>query len=235
MTGTTLSQIVKKELKTYFFSPVAYIVIVVFLVVTGWFFFATFFLAGRADMRDFFSLLPIILAFFVPAITMRQFSEEFNTGSYEILYTLPVTTGEILMGKFISTLLFLFFMLLPTLSYPLFISGLGDLDWGPVLGGYLGALLLGGLYAGVGLFASSLTKNQIVAFIVAMALSFFLYFVDKVLVLLPNFLTGFFQFLGADYHFQNIAKGIIDSRDLVYFISITVLALYGSYLRIEER
>lgn len=235
MKVSTLMHITKKEIKTYFTSPVAYIVIVVFLVVTGWFFFSSFFLVGRADTRDFFSLLPIVFVFFIPAITMRQFSEEFNTGSYEILYTLPVTTTDILLGKFLASLAFIALMLLPTVSYPLFISGIGNLDWGPVFGGYLGALFLGGLYCGVGLLASSVTKNQIVAFILGMAVCFFLYFIDKIIVLLPAAAAGFFQFLSAEYHFRNIAKGIIDSRDLVYFISFTVLTLFGAHLVIEER
>lgn len=228
-------RITRKELQTYFGSPIAYIVIVVFLVVAGWFFFSPFFLVGRADLRDFFSLLPIVMAFFVPAITMRAFSEEFATGSYEILYTLPVSGLDVLIGKYLASIAFIGLMLLPTISYPLTISAIGDLDWGPVLGGYLGAIFLGGLYASIGVLASSLTKNQIVAFIVAMAACFFLYFVDKILFLVPAFFAGFFQFISADYHFRNIAKGLIDSRDLVYFVSIAVLALFGTYIAVQER
>ncbi len=232
--ATTL-QIIRKEMKSYFMSPVAYIVIVIFLIVTGWFFFSTFFLIGRADLRDFFSLLPITLVFFVPAITMRSFSEEFNTGSIEILYTLPVTGLDILLGKYIASLLFVLVMLVPTISYPLFISGLGNLDIGPVLGGYLGAILLAGAYTAVGIFTSSLTRNQIVAFIAATAICFFLYIVDKVIFLLPSFLTGVVQFLSAAYHFENISQGIIDSRDIIYFLSVIVLGIYATYLTTEER
>ena len=235
MAGISLLHVVRKELKTYFASPIAYIVMIIFLIVTGWFFFSPFFLVGRADLRDFFSLLPITLVFFVPAITMRLFAEEFSIGSYELLYTLPVTGFDILFGKFAAALVFIFVMLLPTLSYPLFISALGNLDWGPVVGGYLGVILLAGLYTAIGVFASSLTKNQVVAFISAMAICFFFFIVDKVLFLLPSFLAGFFQFLGAGYHFRNIARGILDSRDLVYFISIAVVALYGTHLRIQEK
>jgi len=220
--------IARKELRSYFFSPVAYIVIVIFLIVTGWFFFSPFFLLGRADLRGFFSLLPIILVFFVPAITMRTYSEEFGSGSYEILYTLPVTTVDILVGKYVASLVFMLLMIAPTISYPLWISSIGVLDWGPVFGGYIGVVLLTGGYCAVGLFTSSLTKNQIVAFISATTICFFLYFIDKVLFLVPSFLAGFLQFLSADFHFRNVAKGVIDSRDVIYFFSLTAVALLGT-------
>ncbi len=235
MSFTRLLYIVKKEFTSYFASPIAYIVIVIFLIVTGWFFFSSFFLFGRADLRDFFSLLPITLVFFIPAITMRSYAEEFGTGSYEILYTLPVTGLDILLAKFTAALGFVVVMLLPTISYPLWISSLGDLDWGPVLGGYLGAVLLASAYCSVGMLTSSFTKNQIVAFIAATAICFFLYVIDKVLFLMPTFAAGFLQFLSADYHFRNIAKGIIDTRDIIYFLSATVVALFATRIATEER
>lgn len=224
-----------REFKAYFVSPIAYIVIVIYLVVTGWFFFAAFFLAGRADLRDFFSLIPLILAFVIPAITMRLFSEEFSSGSFEILFTLPVNINQILAGKYIAAMLFILFMLAPTVSYPIFISTLGELDWGPVIGGYLGVLLLASVYCAIGLFASSLTKNQIVAFIIALAICFFLYVIDKILFFVPQFLTGILQYIGADFHFRNITRGIVDTRDIVYFLSIGFLALYGTHLVLKER
>lgn len=235
MTMQTTWNIFKKELKTFFVSPVAYIVIVIFLVVVGWFFFSPFFLMGRADMRDFFSLLPIMLVFVVPAVTMRLFSEEFSIGSYEILTTLPVTHIDILLGKYLAALSFVMVMLAPTISYPIFISSLGELDWGPVLGGYLGAFFLSAVYTSIGIFASSITKNQIIAFIAAMAICFFFFFIDKALVLMPAFLASFLQFLGVDFHFRNITKGIIDSRDIVYFLSVSAAALTVTYIVIQER
>jgi ABC-2 type transport system permease protein len=235
MNFSNMFRIARRELRSYFVSPIAYIVIVIFLIVTGWFFFSPFFLIGRADIRDFLSLLPILLVFFVPAITMRSYAEEFGSGSYEIISTLPVTELDILLGKFLSAFAFVMLMLAPTLSYPLWISGLGELDWGPVLGGYLGAILLSGTYAAIGLFTSSLTRNQIVSFIAGTALCFLLYIVDKMLFLVPSFLAGLFQYLGADYHFRNIAKGIIDTRDIVYFVSVIVVALYATRLATEER
>jgi ABC-2 type transport system permease protein len=166
---------------------------------------------------------------------MRLFSEEFSSGSYEILLTLPVSRIDILAGKFLAALSFALLMLIPTLSYPIFVSTLGELDWGPVAGGYLGAIFLIGLLCAVGLFASSLTKNQIVAFIVGVAMCFFLTQVHRVLFLIPVFLTGFFQFLGASTHFNNIAKGVLDSRDLLYFVSLSFIALYFTNIVIEYK
>lgn len=227
--------IMRKELSSYFVSPIAYIVIAIFLVVTGWFFFSTFFLYNQASMRGFFSLLPVILSFVIPAVTMKLFSEEFNRGSYEMLMTLPVNRAEVIMGKFLAAMTFTMIMLLPTVVYALSISGLGELDPGPVVGGYIGAILLGGLFSAIGLFSSSLTRNQIIAFIIAMAICFFLTMIDKMLFFLPKGILGIMSYLGADFHFRNIARGVLDSRDLIYFISMTFIALYGTSLVIQER
>jgi ABC-2 type transport system permease protein len=228
-------QVFKRDFKVYFTSPIAYIVISIFLILAGWFFFSTFFLFNQAEMRSFFGLLPVLFAFIVPAVTMRLFSEELNTGSYELLLTLPVSVPDVVIGKFAAAVAFVGLMLVPTFSYGVFISFHGDLDWGPVLGGYLGALLLGAAFASVGLFASSLTKNQIIAFIIGMAVCFFLTLIDKILFFLPESVVGVFQFLGADYHFQNVSRGILDSRDILYFLSVCFVALYGTYLVIQEK
>jgi len=227
--------IMRKELSSYFVSPIAYIVIAIFLVVTGWFFFSTFFLYNQASMRGFFSLLPVILSFVIPAVTMKLFSEEFNRGSFEMLMTLPVNRLEVIMGKFLAAMGFAMAMLLPTVVYAITISGLGELDPGPVIGGYIGAILLGGLFSAVGLFASSLTRNQIIAFIIAMAICFFLTMIDKMLFFLPQGILGIMSYLGADFHFRNIARGVLDSRDLIYFVSMTFIALYGTSLVIQKR
>ncbi len=227
--------IFKKEFKSYFVSPIAYIVIAIFLLVTGWFFFATFFLVGQANLRNFFSLLPIIFSFVIPAITMRLVSEELNVGSYELLLTLPVTLTDVVTGKFLAAVAFIIAMLVPTFMYPVTVAALGQLDWGPVIGGYLGAVLLGAAFSAIGLFASTLTRNQIIAFIVAMAVCFILTLIDKMLFFLPRSMLGVLAYLGADFHFQNISKGIIDSRDIIYFLSICFIGLYGSYLVLRER
>ena len=230
MSRLPVFSIFKREFRSFFLSPVAYIVIAVFLVATGWLFFSSFFLVGRADLRDFFSLLPILFSFTIPAITMRLYSEEMRSGAYELLLTLPVTELHILLGKFLSALVFVMVMTLPTLSYPAFISSAGELDWGPVAGGYIGAFLLSASFIAIGLFASALTRNQIVSYIIGLFICMFLTLVDKTLFFLPTALTDFLQFIGADYHFRNISRGIIDSRDLIYFLSVAFLALYGTYI-----
>ena len=127
--------IFRKELKSYFVSPIAYIVISVFLLVTGWFFFSTFFLINQANLRNFFNLLPFVFSFIVPAVTMRLFAEELNIGSYETLLTMPVTFADVIMGKFMAAVVFVAAMLVPTLVYAVTIALLGRVDWGPVLGG----------------------------------------------------------------------------------------------------
>ena len=227
--------IFNKEFKDYFISPIAYIVIAVFLIVTGWLFFSTFFIFDQADMRRFFNLLPFVFALVVPIITMRLFSEEINVGSYELLLTLPVTFRDIIIGKFLAAVAFAAAMLLPTLSYPIFISTIGDLDWGTTLGGYIGAILLAGAYAGIGLFASSLTRNQIIACIVAMVICVTLAIVDQMLFFFPQSIVDVITFISSNAHFSNIAKGIVDSRDLLYFVSVAFLGLYATHLSMEEK
>ncbi len=227
--------ICRKEFKSYFVSPIAYIVISIFLLVTGWFFFSVFFLYDQASLRNFFQLLPLIFSFVVPAITMRLFSEELNVGSYEILLTLPVTFWDVVLGKFLAGVGFLVCMLIPTISYPITVSFLGQLDWGPVLGGYMGAILLGGAFTAIGLFASSLTRNQITSFIIAVAICFALTVIDRTLFFLPRSALGFISYLGTDFHFQNISKGIVDSRDILYFLSVSFVALYGARLVMQEK
>jgi ABC-2 type transport system permease protein len=227
--------IFSKEFKSYFVSPIAYIVIAIFLLVTGWFFFSTFFIYKQATLRNFFSLLPYIFSMIIPAVTMRLFSEEMNSGSYEILMTYPVTFRDVIVGKFSAAVAFIAVMLAPTLLYGVTISMVGTLDPGPVIGGYIGAVLLGALFTAVGVFASSLTHNQIIAFIIGMTICFTLTLIDRMLYFLPESLLGFLSYLGANYHFANIAKGIIDSRDLLYFVSVIFIALYGTHLVLQEK
>lgn len=224
-----------KEYKDYFISPIAYIVISLFLIVTGWFFFSTFFIFGRADLRDFFSLLPITFSFFIPAITMRLFSEEKNVGSYETLLTMPVSFIDIAMGKFLAATLFAVSMLIPTLSYPIFILFLGEIDFGPVAGGYLGAVLLAAAYCSLGLFASSLTRNQIIGFIIGCGLCFTLTILNKLLFFMPAKIISLIEYIGADSHFSNISKGIIDSRDIVYFLSVIFISIFLTCLVMHEK
>jgi ABC-2 type transport system permease protein len=224
-----------KELKDYFVSPIAYIVICIFLLISGWFFFSTFFLINQANLRTFFSMLPLIFPFVIPAVTMRLFAEELHIGSFEMLLTLPVRLSDVIIGKFLACVVFVALMMMPTFSYALWASFMGDLDWGPVMGGFLGAVLLGSAYSAIGIFASATTRNQIIAFIVGMVICFALSLVDKMLFFFPATILPFIHYLGAGFHFENVAKGIIDSRDIIYFISVIFISLYGAELIMQEK
>ena len=225
----------KKEFKSFFLSPVGYIVIGLYLVITGWFLFSTIFLSKSVTLRDFFTLMPIILSFIIPALTMKSFSEEFKTGSYEMLGTQPITSTDIALGKFLSTWLFVVVMILPTLSYVFFLSTLGDIDNGIVISGYIGAFLLSGSFAAIGTLASTFTKNQIIAFLIGSAICFFLTIIKGMVILLPGAIASIIEYISTGYHFENISKGIIDSRDIIYFLSIIFLSIFATGRRIENR
>lgn len=227
--------IMKKELKSYFVSPIAYIVITFFLLVTGFLFFSTFFITDRAELRDFFQFLPLTLAIFVPALTMRLLAEEKHTGSFEMLLTLPVSVADVVAGKILSATVFTAVMLSPTLIYAVSVYIVGSPDIGPIIGGYVGALFLAAAYSSIGVFASSLTKNQIVAFIITLAVCIFLWVIYFFLPLLPVGIVNFFEYLSVSSHFASIAKGVIDSRDLIYFASVIALSAMGTVKSIEER
>ena len=221
--------ITRRELKGYFDSPIAYIVLVVFLLVAGWMFFSALFLVGRADLRGFFSPSPfspsMLLVILAPAVTMRLVSEERKAGTLELLTTLPVSDLEVILGKFLAALALLGTALLITLAYPLTVSSLGPLDWGPVLGGYAGMLLFAGAMLSVGLLCSALTDNQIVAFIAGFIVCAALYFVYWLQFFAPQALAPVFEFLSTSSHLENMARGVVDSRDVVYFLSLISGAL----------
>jgi ABC-2 type transport system permease protein len=229
--------IFRRELKSYFNSPVAYIVILAFLGVTHWLFFRTFFLTNQSTLRPFFSLLPWIFLFLGPAITMRAWAEEKKLGTIEVLMTFPVREREAVLGKFLAAFLFLVITLGLTISLPLTVMFIGSPDPGPILGGYLGACLLGGTYLAIGLFASSLTENQIVAFILAIVLGFALLVIgeDFVLFSMPAALVPTCAYLGLGTHFESIGRGVIDSRDIIYYLSIIGFFLFLNQLALESR
>jgi ABC-2 type transport system permease protein len=227
--------IFRKELRAYFTSPVAYIVITVFLLICGWFFATSLFVVGQATLRNVFQIIPFVLTFFVPAITMRLVSEEKKTGTFELLATMPVTDGEIILGKYLAALALLAASIAFTLTYAITIGALGDTDGGVLAAGYIGLLLLGAGYVAIGILASSLTENQIVAFIISFLVIFALSLVDKVLLFVPSALASVFEYLSAEYHFNNIARGVLDSRDLVYYASLIVLGLYFSARALQRR
>lgn len=218
----------RKELMSYFNSPIAYIFIGVFLVVGNWMFFNYFFVIGQVNMRDFFSLLPWIFLFLSPAITMRLWAEEKKSGTIETLLTLPLTDWQIVIAKFLGALAFLAVALLLTLSLPITLANLGNLDWGPVAGGYIGAIFLGGAYLALGLFISSLTRNQIIAFVLSLAACFVAFILGANFALdnAPQFAVPVMKFLGLGSHFSNISRGVIDSKDIIYYLSFIFLFLW---------
>ncbi len=215
--------IMRRELRSYFSGPIGYIVTGLFLVINGLLFFAAFFLQNRADLRNFFSMLPIMLSFFIPAVTMRVFAEEKRVGSIETLMTLPVRELDVVTGKYLAVLLESLIMLAPTLFYVVTAEIFGSPDYGPIIGGYIGAIFICAAFAAIGLFCSSITKNQIIAFAVAMAICLVLTFVESFLIFLPDGIVKLFSFLSASVHFGSISKGIVDTRDVLYFVSLTAL------------
>lgn len=227
---TNVFTVFKREFQSFFNSPIAYIVITVFLLFSGWLFFQQFFLVGQASMRPLFGLIPVLFMFFAPAITMRLIAEERKTKTISLLMTLPIGNAEIILGKFLAAEALLGIALLLTLPYAITVASVGMLDWGPVWGGYLGALLMGAAYLAVGMFCTSLTSNQIVAFILGLGICFVFFIIDKVLMFLPGWLSTVFQYLSVDYHFHNIARGVIDLRDVVFYLSfVAAFIMYSIY------
>jgi ABC-2 type transport system permease protein len=224
-----------KELKSYFNSPIAYIVIIVFLAIVGWFFVTGLFANNVASMRSMFDMVPFIFLFFIPAITMRSFSEEKKQGTIELLLTKPVKDIELVIGKFLAAFVLTLITLLPTLIYLIAVIALGDTDKGAIIGGYIGLILMSGVYIGIGIFASSLTENQVVAFIVSFILVFALFMMGKILVQVSPGLVSAVEFLSTDYHFTNISRGVIDTRNLIYYFSMIFLTIFLTKVSLESR
>ena len=223
ITHKPLFIIMKRELKAYFTSPVAYIVTCLFLILSGLVFFSFFFLQNRADLREFFSWLPIFFSFFVPALTMKLFAEEKRVGSIETLMTLPVTEVDVVMGKYFASLIGTVAMLAPTLLYLITLEIFGNPDYGPIAGGYVAAIFLGAAFTAIGCFASSITNNQIIAFFTGFIICIALTMIDTFSVVMPGPVLSFVSFISARSHFSSISKGILDTRDLIYFISVAAL------------
>jgi ABC-2 type transport system permease protein len=226
----------KKELSDYFNSPIAYIFIAVFLIVGNWLFFQNFFLIKQANMRNYFQLLPWFFLFLAPVITMRIWSEEKRSGTIEVLLTLPFKDWEVVLAKFFSATAFLMITVLLSMSIPITLTRLGNVDMGPIIGGYLGAFLMGAAYIAIGIFISSLTKNQIIAFLLAIAACFSIFIIGAPFV--ANKMGGLatlFQYLGLNTHFANIGRGVIDTRDIVYYGSVIFLFLWLNVRSIKSR
>jgi len=232
---SNVGPIYRREIRSYFNSPVAYVVIVVFLAIVGWYFSNNLFLMNTASMRIVFELVPLVFLFFVPAVTMRLLAEEKKSGTLELLTTKPVRDVEIVLGKFLAAWTLLAATLAPTLVYLVTLMLLGTPDLGPVVTGYLGLMLTGGVYIAIGIFASSLTENQIVAFLIGMVIILAFFLADKVLLYMPAAIAPTVEYLGIDYHFSNIARGVIDSRDIIYFGSVLGFALMTATASLERR
>ena len=234
--------ILKKEFNSFFASPIAYLVIGVFLLINGlflWIFKDDFNIlnAGFADLNPFFFLAPWVFLFLIPAITMKSFADEFSNGTIELLKTKPISDWQIVMGKFWASLLLLVVALIPTFTYVYTIYSLGNpvgnIDFGSTMGSYFGLFFLASAYTAVGLFTSTLSKNQIVAFILGVFITFFLYYgFDAISNSLGNNLT--IKKLGINEHFKSISRGVIDTRDIIYFLSVTFFFLFITKIRLDN-
>ena len=229
--------IFQKEFRSYFNSPIAYIFIITFLLFSSWLFFRAFFLIGQAHMRPLFGILPWLFLILAPAITMRAWAEEKKMGTMEVLMTLPLKDYEVVLGKFLASFIFMIIAVLLTFPLSVIIYILGEPDTGAIVGGYLGACLMGGAYLAIGLFISSLTKNQIVAFITSIVSCFVFHIIGEDIVLMsaPSMIVPLFTYLGLGAHFESISRGVIDSRDLIYYFSVIGFFLFLNTLAIESR
>lgn len=233
--------IYRRELSAYFTSPIAYIFIIIFLLLVGVTFMLPFFVIGRASMRGFFYWTPVIMLLFIPPITMRLWAEEKKQGTIELLMTLPMSTFEIVMGKYLASFSFFLAALAGTFPIPVMLYALGTPDTGAMVAGYLGMALGGALFLAIGIFLSGLFRDQIIAFIVTL-------FVCAVLclagwnffpTLLDNFHPGLgefcYQHVGLTRHFDDIGRGVVALSDILYFLSFTALFLYLNVASLEGR
>jgi ABC-2 type transport system permease protein len=235
--------IFKKEVNSFLNSLVGYIVIGVFLVATSlflWVFKGNVLDSGFAEMGTFFEMTPWIFMVIIPAITMRSFAEELRTGTIEFLFTKPLSHWQIILGKYLAACFLVFLALLPTLIYYYSVYQLGNpqgnLDSAGIFGSYIGLLLLGCVFAAVGTFTSALTDNQVVAFVVGVTLCFVLY--SGISAVADLDLWGGFQYtfqqMGLNSQYNALGRGLVDSRNLIYFFSLIFLALYATKLRLEK-
>ena len=233
--------IFRREFRAYFDSSIAYIFLIVFLLLTVGIYMSSFFLAGAADMRGFFGNLPLFNLFFLPAVTMRLWAEDRRIGTMELLMTLPMKPYQIVLGKYLAALAFYAIALAGTLTVPVMIAAVGNPDLGAIMGGYIGSLLMGAFYLAVGIFVSGLFKDQIAAFVVALMFCLFFFFAGTPLVVATTdgWIGGLGTFLenyvGITAHFDDIQRGVIDLRNVIYFMTMTVLFLVLNTLSLEGR
>ena len=225
-----------KELRSFFYSPMAYIFLVVFALVNGYFFTNTFFLYDQSDMRALFNITPLIFLFFIPAISMSLIARERNLGTMEIISTLPLKNHEFVLGKYLAVVSLILIGLLVTFVHFFTLINVGtNVDYGAAFCGYFGLALVGALYASAGTFASSLTDNQVVSFIIAIAIVFVFWLMDKMLIFVPDSLAGIVQYMSVEFHLSNISRGVIDTRNLIYFSSVIGFFLFLTTRLVESR
>jgi len=232
---STTTTVAKREIRAYFNSPVAYIVVTVFMLIVGYLYWSQLFLEKQAELRYYFNLTPLVFTFIIPAITMRLFAEEKGSGTLEMLITMPVRDWEVVLGKFLAGLAMLGAVVGMTVFYAVTVAALGPVDRGPIISGYVGLVLMGGSYVAIGVMASSLTRNQIVAFILAFAISFALFIFGQVVQFAPDWLAPVLSYLSMGNHFESFSRGIIDSRDLLYYLSLITVALVIATASLESR
>jgi ABC-2 type transport system permease protein len=238
-----MKAILLREIKSFFGSPIGYLVIALFLILNGlflWVFEGDYNIlnSGFADMSPFFTVSPWILLFLIPAVTMRSFSDEKKQGTLELLLTKPLSLWEIVNGKFLGAFLLIILAIIPTFIYVFAISNLGapegNIDMGSTMGSYFGLLFLIASYSAIGIFTSSLSDNQIVAFLIAVFVSFFFYFgFDGIATLVPS-LSNFISAWGMQEHFKSMSRGVMDTRDITYFVSITVAFLSFTVYKLKS-
>jgi ABC-2 type transport system permease protein len=227
--------IARREIRSYFDSPVGYVVLTLFLLLSGWFFSSGLFLQGVASIRVLFDMTFILFMFFIPAITMGSFAEERRAGTLELLLTMPIKDWQVIGGKLLAAFLLLCSAIALTFTYGIIVAFLGDIDAGAAISGYFGMALLGLACASIGIFSSSLTRNQVVAFIIAFVIIFVLFMIDKVTVFLPGSMAAALQYLSLDFHYQNLLRGVVDSRDILYFLSVVVFSSVATAYHLSKR
>ena len=231
-----VSTICKRELGGFFNSPMAYIFLVIFAIVNGYFFTNTFFLFGQSDLRVLFDIVPLVYLFFIPAVSMGLIARENNLGTMEIMSTMPINTYEFVLGKFLAASSLILLGLVATSIHLFTLISVGtNVDYGAIFSGYLGLALMGSTYAAIGTYASSVTENQVVAFIIGVFIVLVFFMLDKTLVFVPRSIAGFIQFLAVDYHLSNISRGVIDSRNLVYFFSMIGFFIFLAIRTLEMK
>ncbi len=226
-----------RDLNLSLYSPMAYIFMVVFVGLLLFFFYRGFFVVGEASMRFLFSLLPWFFIILVPALTMKSFAEEKKTGTIEILLTYPESSAEIVFEKFLAYFVLLIIALIFTFFVPVTLMFIGSPDLGEIVSGYIGAILLGGAYVSIGIFASSLTRNQVISFILGVIFSFVLFFLGSPIftIGLSDSLASFLSYLSLSAHYEAMVRGVIDTRDVIYYLSVIFIFLYATYYRVETR